>query len=717
MAVRDDAAKIAAEIAELRHAIHREPEMGLDLPKTQRKVLDALDGLPLEITAGQGLSSVTAVLRGGKPGPAVLLRGDMDALPITEATGLPYASRHDGVMHACGHDLHVAMLAGAAKLLSARQAELPGSVIFMFQPGEEGYAGARLMIEEGVLDAAGSRAIAAYGLHVSSSKLPLGMFSTRPGPMLAAADQITVTVHGKGGHASQPHRAADPIPAAAEMVIALQTLVTRRFDVFDPVVITVGSFHAGTTDNVIPDSATFLATARSYSPEARSRLRELVPQLVLRIGEAHGLEVAAEYRTEYPVTVNDAAEAAFASATVSAVFGAEHGEVAANPITGAEDFSFVLEQVPGAFLMLGACPPDVDAETAPSNHSAYAMFDDAVLPDGAAMLTELALRRLAQRLQTRYVRLLGADGFGRGAQIGYLGLGEVALDDPAGAARTDLGLDAQVDAGDAVLAVHPCAHRHDRAGVLGDRAGHPGRGGGRGVVGRAGLQQGDDLAAAIAGAGDQLLDVRGREQRGQRLAVHRAGRRHRHHRVAVRAERQRLDAADRDAQLLRDEVAEPGGVEHAGLADHPARREAGDLGGQRRHLVQRVRDHDQHRLRRVLGDVLHHVTHDLGVDLDQVHPAHAWLARQAGRDDHDAGSGDRLVALAGRSGGLPGDLGLEALDRTGLVHVQGQALGLALDDVGQHDLVEDVVLGQPLRGGGTVETRADDGYLAVACHL
>ena len=227
MPVRDEAAKLAGEIAELRHAIHREPEIGLDLPKTQAKVLDALDGLPLEISTGRALSSVTAVLRGGarsrRPGPVVLLRGDMDALPVTEETGLPYASAVPGAMHACGHDLHTAMLAGAARLLSARQADLPGTVIFMFQPGEEGYAGARHMISEGVLDAAGQRPVAAYALHVTSNKLPCGMFSTRPGPMLAAADQITVTVHGRGGHASQPHRAADPIPAACEMVLALQT--------------------------------------------------------------------------------------------------------------------------------------------------------------------------------------------------------------------------------------------------------------------------------------------------------------------------------------------------------------------------------------------------------------------------------------------------------------------------------------------------------------
>jgi len=396
MALRDEATRIAGEIAELRHAIHREPEIGLDLPKTQDKVLTALEGLPLEISLGRGLSSVTAVLRGGRPGPVVLLRGDMDALPVTEETDLPYASAIRGAMHACGHDLHTAMLAGAARLLSARQPELPGTVIFMFQPGEEGYAGAKRMISEGVLDAAGERPVAAYALHVSSSRLPCGMFSTRGGAMLAAADQITVTVRGRGGHASMPHRAADPIPAACEMVTALQTLVTRKFDVFDPVVITVGSFHAGTVDNVIPDEARFLATARSFSRESRDALAELVPQLIGDIARAHGLTAEAEYSREYPVTVNDAGEAAFAGETVAEVFGAGRGEAAEFPITGAEDFSFVLEEVPGAFLMLGACPPGQDPETAPTNHSAVAVFDDAALADGTALYAELALRRLAR---------------------------------------------------------------------------------------------------------------------------------------------------------------------------------------------------------------------------------------------------------------------------------------------------------------------------------
>ncbi len=395
MPVRDEAAKLEGEVTELRHAIHREPEIGLQLPKTQRKVLDALDRLPLEISTGRELSSVTAVLRGDRPGPVVLLRGDMDALPVTEETGLPYASAIPGAMHACGHDLHTAMLAGAARLLSARKAELPGTVIFMFQPGEEGYAGARYMISEGVLDAAGPRPVAAYALHVTANRLPCGLFSTRPGPMLAAADQITVTVHGRGGHASQPQLAADPIPAACEMVLALQTMVTRSFDVFDPVVVTVGSLHAGTTDNVIPEQARFLATARSYSDKSRNALAELVPRLISDIASAHGLTADVEYAREYPVTINDAAEAAFAGETIATAFGAERGETAQFPITGAEDFSFVLEEVPGAFVFLGACPGGQDPQTAPTNHSALAVFDDAALVEGTALYAELALRRLA----------------------------------------------------------------------------------------------------------------------------------------------------------------------------------------------------------------------------------------------------------------------------------------------------------------------------------
>jgi hippurate hydrolase len=395
-AVHDDAVAIAPELRDLRRAIHREPEIGNDLPRTQEKVLAALDGLPLErVTLGQQLSSVTAVLRGGRPGPTVLLRGDMDALPVTELTGVPYASQIDGAMHACGHDLHTAMLVGAARLLSARQAELPGSVVFMFQPGEEGFGGARLMIEEGVLEASGERAVAAYGLHVSSSELPAGLFAGRPGAQLAAADQLEVTVRGRGGHASRPSLAADPIPVACEIVTALQTLVTRRFDVFDPVVITVGSFHAGTADNIIPARAELKATIRTFSPAARATVRDASVQLVRKIAEGHGLIADAEFIDGYPVTMNDPAELEFAGRTIAEALGDGRFVLAPNPVTGAEDFSFVLEEVPGAFVFLGACPPEADVAAAAYNHSPEAVFDDTVLPEGSTLLAELALRRLA----------------------------------------------------------------------------------------------------------------------------------------------------------------------------------------------------------------------------------------------------------------------------------------------------------------------------------
>jgi amidohydrolase len=395
--VTADAAAISHELTELRRAIHAEPEIGLDLPRTQEKVLAALDGLPLEVTRGQSLSGVTAVLRGGRPGATVLLRGDMDALPVTESTGLPYASRIPGAMHACGHDLHTAMLAGAARLLAARRDELAGNVIFMFQPGEESYGGARLMISEGVLDAAGERPVAAFALHVESSLLPQGLFSSRDGTMMASADTMNVTVKGRGGHGSQPHTAADPVPAACEMVIALQTLVTRRFDVFDPVVITVGAFHAGTVSNVIPDQAHFEATVRTFSAAARTEVMDAAGVLVRDIASAYGLSATAEFVDSYPVTVNDAAEVSFAEQTVTGLFGSERFTRSPFPLTGSEDFSYVLDEVPGAFIMFGACPPDADPAMAPFNHSSAAVFDDTVLADGATLLTELALRRLGQR--------------------------------------------------------------------------------------------------------------------------------------------------------------------------------------------------------------------------------------------------------------------------------------------------------------------------------
>jgi len=287
------------------------------------------------------------------------------------------------------------MLAGAARLLSARRDELAGSVIFMFQPGEEGHAGAKIMIEEGVLDAAGARPVAAYGLHVASAQLPGGMLATRPGTIMAAADTFQVTVHGRGGHASQPHNAADPIPAACEIVTALQTMVTRKFNVFDPVVLTVGSFHAGTVDNVIPDDARLLASLRTFSAETRARAMDAAIALVHDVASAHGLTASAEFGMGYPVTVNDPGQAEFAQSVVTGLLGENRFMPTPYPLTGSEDFSYVLEEVPGAFLFLGACLAGADPATAAYNHSPEAAFDDAVLADGAAVYAALAINRLA----------------------------------------------------------------------------------------------------------------------------------------------------------------------------------------------------------------------------------------------------------------------------------------------------------------------------------
>ncbi|MGW2254722.1 M20 metallopeptidase family protein [Kitasatospora sp. NPDC001660] len=392
MSLHEDALALAPDLVRLRHDLHRFPEVGLDLPRTQERVLAALDGLPLEVGRGSALSSVTAVLRGGRPGPTVLLRGDMDALPVAEKASVPFAAGN-GAMHACGHDLHTAMLAGAAHLLAARRERLRGDVVFMFQPGEEGWDGAGAMLAEGVLDATGRRPVSAYGVHVVST-MPHGEFGARRGPMMAASGALHVTVHGAGGHGSAPHRAKDPVPAACEMVTALQTMVTRRFDVFDPVVITVGLFRAGTRRNVIPETACFEATVRTFSAAVQSRVADAAVELVRSVAAAHGLRAEVEYRAEYPVTETDAAETDFLADTVREVFGEERYRPLANPLTASEDFSRVLNAVPGSFVMLGAAPKGSDPEDLAPNHSPYAEFDDAVLPDGAALYAELAVRRL-----------------------------------------------------------------------------------------------------------------------------------------------------------------------------------------------------------------------------------------------------------------------------------------------------------------------------------
>ena len=388
-----EAREIQSDLETLRRRLHQEPEIGLDLPKTQAKIIAALDGLGLEVTTGKGLSSVTAVLRGAKSEKTVLLRADMDALPVTELADLAYKSQIDGAMHACGHDLHVSMLIGAARLLVKNKSQLNGDVVFMFQPGEEGFDGAGHMIKEGVLTASGRKADATYGIHVMSSTIPTGSFTTKGGTMMASSDELHVTVVGMGGHGSQPHTAKDPIPVAAEMISALQLMITRSFDAFDPVVITVGQFHAGTKANIIPDTAEFQATIRTFSAENRSRIQVEAVRLCESIAQGYGLKAEVKVVEQYPVTANNNDHAQFVGKVAADLFGSEGFMEMPHPIAGAEDYSRVLEEVPGSYVFLGASV-DQDFTKSEVNHSPRAMFDDAVMYRGTALLSELAVRSL-----------------------------------------------------------------------------------------------------------------------------------------------------------------------------------------------------------------------------------------------------------------------------------------------------------------------------------
>ena len=395
-----EAADLLPEAVRLRRTHPRRPEIGLTLPATREAVCEAIDGLGLDITVHEHTSGVAAVLTGDRPGPTVLLRGDMDALPMPEHTGLDFASEVDGAMHACGHDTHVAMLVGAAKLLSARKSELAGRVLFMFQPGEEGYQGARFMLEEGLLDLAPladgspSPVTSAFALHTTSS-LPTGFVSTRSGPVMASSDRFSIKVIGRGGHASEPHRVLDPIPVACEIVMALQTMVTRRVDPFDPTVVTVGRITAGTTNNVIPDSAEIEGTIRAVSERTRSKVHAGIQRVAEGIAAAHELGVEVHVDSGYPVTVNSDDIVSISTRVASDLIGAQKVITLPNPVMGAEDFSYVLQKVPGTMMFLGATPLGNDLAAAAPNHSTQVFFDEECMSTGIALHTAFALRQLA----------------------------------------------------------------------------------------------------------------------------------------------------------------------------------------------------------------------------------------------------------------------------------------------------------------------------------
>jgi hippurate hydrolase len=381
---------IEPRIVALRRAIHAEPELGLDTPLTLAKVRAELADLPLAWKVGTTTTGAVATLTGGKPGPSVLLRGDMDALPMDEHTGLPFASTFPGKMHACGHDTHTAMLAGAARILAARQDEIAGEVRFMFQPGEEGFHGARFMLEEGLLDPLPQ---AAFALHIMPNS-PHGTIAGRDGAMLAAADQFDITINGKGGHASLPHDTADPVPAAAAIVTAIQAMVTRRFSAAEATVVTVSMIEAGTAHNIIPNHAHMRGTIRTLSAPRRAAVSKALTEMAQLTAQAHGCTAEVVVTEGFPVTNNDPRAVSLGEGVARAMGGDGKWQRLAHSLMGAEDFSYVLEKVPGAMFFLGVAHDGADWTSCCGIHNSRMMVDESVLPTGSAFLASCALKFL-----------------------------------------------------------------------------------------------------------------------------------------------------------------------------------------------------------------------------------------------------------------------------------------------------------------------------------
>ena len=371
------------KIVALRRDIHREPELGFDTEKTAEKVLAALDGLPLEVQTGVAENGIVATLRGEGDGPTVGLRADMDALPIEEETGLPFASETEGKMHACGHDGHTSMLVGAAHTLSGMRERLNGSVRFVFQPAEEAKGGGKVMVEEGVAEGLDS----IFALHLWPG-LPFGTAATKGGPIMAAADAFEMAVKGSGGHGAMPHLTADTIAIAAQIVTALQTVVSREVDPVEPAVLTVGEISAGTAFNIIPETARIGGTVRTLNEDLRRRMPERIKEISRGVALGMRAEAELDYQFSYPVTRNDDNAARQALGVARDLFGEDQTLELPNPSMGGEDFSFFLEKVPGAFVWLGV------GEDVSGLHTPKFAFDEAILPRGAALLAALALRNV-----------------------------------------------------------------------------------------------------------------------------------------------------------------------------------------------------------------------------------------------------------------------------------------------------------------------------------
>jgi amidohydrolase len=381
VAVPDD---IVAEVVATRRDLHVHPELGFEEHRTSAIVAERLGAVGFEVHTGIGQTGVVGVLRGARPGKTIMLRADMDALPIDEENDVPYRSGTPVHMHACGHDGHVAILLGAARIIAARRDDVAGTVCFLFQPAEEGKGGAKAMVADGVLERFGIER--AYGLHLSSAH-PVGQLGFREGVFYASSDSIEITIEGKGGHGAAPHLSIDPVYVASQFVVAVQQVVSRQIDPIEPAVVTIGAINGGTTHNVIPSRVRLLGTVRAFDPGVRARMSERIERVLRGVCESSGATYDYEYLWRYPVTSNDVEQTRYVRALAERAAGSDR--VADVPkLMGAEDFSFFAERVPACFFSLGS---NGGPNSAFPHHHARFDIDESALATGVRMMTALAL--------------------------------------------------------------------------------------------------------------------------------------------------------------------------------------------------------------------------------------------------------------------------------------------------------------------------------------
>lgn len=403
--IDESAARVEPSVIACRRDLHEHPELGNREVRTAKIVADKLRSLGIEVQEKVAHTGVIGVLRGGKPGRVVALRADMDALPVTEAVDLPFASKvrttyndqEVGVMHACGHDAHVAILLGVAEVLAGVREELPGTVKFLFQPAEEGApageeGGAELMVKEGALE--NPKVDATFGLHVMS-RHPVGTITYRPGGFMAAVDSLRIAVTGKQTHGAYPWLGVDPIVVASQIVLGLQTIPSRQVDSsLAPSIVTIGSIHGGVRTNIIPDEVVMLGTIRSLDSKMRDEIHARITRTAENIAASAGAKAKVEITPGYPITYNDPELTSASLPTLQRVAGEKNVEVI-NAVLGAEDFSFFQQKTPGLFFFLGTRPKEMKAEEAPSNHSPHFFVDESGLLLGVRALSHLAVDYLA----------------------------------------------------------------------------------------------------------------------------------------------------------------------------------------------------------------------------------------------------------------------------------------------------------------------------------